>query len=112
MPSMEDLKITVQVARVLATLLSDPTGEHYGLTVMQSAKLASGSLYPILRRLEAAGWVTSSWEAVSREEAGRNRRRYYRLTGEGIKRARQELAELSASTATPTKRRAGKLATS
>lgn len=40
--------------------------------------LPEGSIYPALHRLEARGWVTSSWELV----AGR-RRRVYELTGRG-----------------------------
>jgi PadR family transcriptional regulator PadR len=37
------------------------------------------SLYPLLYRLEARGWIQGRWV----EKAGQRRRRYYRLTGEG-----------------------------
>ena len=47
--------------------------------------LGEGSVYPALRRLEAAGWVTSSW----RNEGGR-RKRVYRLTKRGEKRLSSE----------------------
>ena len=39
------------------------------------------SLYPLLYRLENRGWIQGRWV----EKAGRRRRRYYRLTGEGRK---------------------------
>ena len=39
------------------------------------------SLYPLLYRLEARGWIEGRWV----EKAGQRRRRYYRLTGEGRK---------------------------
>jgi DNA-binding PadR family transcriptional regulator len=47
--------------------------------------LGEGSVYPALRRLEAAGNVTSSW----RSDGGR-RKRVYRLTKRGEARLRSE----------------------
>ncbi|GAA0266166.1 PadR family transcriptional regulator [Cryptosporangium japonicum] len=92
------MRITVPTARVLAALLADPDADHYGLELMQAAGLASGTLYPILRRLTEAGWLTASWEDVDPAEAGRPARRYYRLTAEGATEARRALAELRAQT--------------
>ncbi|MBO0830609.1 MAG: PadR family transcriptional regulator [Actinobacteria bacterium] len=40
--------------------------------------LPEGTIYPALHRLEARGWVTSSWRSVG----GRNRR-VYELTDDG-----------------------------
>ncbi len=37
------------------------------------------SLYPLLYRLEARGWIEGRWV----EKAGQRRRRYYRLTASG-----------------------------
>jgi transcriptional regulator len=37
------------------------------------------SLYPLLYRLEARGWIHGRWV----EKAGQRRRRYYRLTSQG-----------------------------
>jgi DNA-binding PadR family transcriptional regulator len=47
--------------------------------------LGEGSVYPALRRLEASGFVASSW----RTDGGR-RKRVYRLTKLGQKRLRSE----------------------
>jgi PadR family transcriptional regulator PadR len=85
-------QMSLQTQQVLRVLLNDPVAEHYGLEIAKAAGLASGSLYPILGRLEHDGWVTSDWENVNQHEAGRPRRRYYRLTADGAIWARQELA--------------------
>jgi PadR family transcriptional regulator, regulatory protein PadR len=94
----ERLTITVPVAKVLAALLSEPTTDRYGLDLMKAAGLRSGTLYPILVRLERAGWLQARWEDVDPVRAGRPARRYYRLTADGVTRARSELAELHAQT--------------
>ncbi len=50
---------------------------------MKAAGLPSGTLYPMLARLEDQKLVTSAWETP---QAGGDRpRRYYQLTGEGIR---------------------------
>jgi DNA-binding PadR family transcriptional regulator len=85
-------RMTMQTLAVLRVLLDHPLEEHYGLELSKAAGLASGSLYPILARLEQHGWVTSDWEQVDQHEAGRPRRRYYRLTPEGAAGAEQSLA--------------------
>ncbi|MER7335407.1 MULTISPECIES: PadR family transcriptional regulator [unclassified Micromonospora] len=92
------VRITVPVAKVLAVLLSEPDGEHYGLRLMQQTGVASGTLYPVLARLQDAGWLTARWEDEDPAEAGRPVRRYYQLTAEGITRAQAVLAELRATT--------------
>jgi DNA-binding PadR family transcriptional regulator len=93
------VKITVPVVRVLAALLTDPEGEHYGLGLMQQTRVASGTLYPILARLQHAGWLASRWEDEDPADTGRPVRRYYQLTAEGATQAQVTLTELRASTA-------------
>lgn len=77
---------------VLAALLEAPDEEHFGLEIAATSGLKSGSLYPILSRLEDHGWLTSRWEDVDPSAVGRPPRRYYKLTGSGHAFARQELA--------------------
>lgn len=90
--------MTLPVARVLAALLRDPDGDHYGLSLMKAAGLASGTLYPILTRLTEAGWLTKHWEDIDPAAAGRPARAYYRLTADALPVARQRLAELHEQT--------------
>jgi len=61
------------------------------------AKLKSGTLYPILLRLEQAKWLESRWEADDPRQLGRPRCRLYRLTGLGARKANKVLAEVRAA---------------
>jgi DNA-binding PadR family transcriptional regulator len=92
-------RLTSSVLKVLAALLADPASEHYGLQLMQQTGLPSGTLYPILVRLERAGWVQSRWEQVDPAAEGRPTRRYYRLTAEGAAEAGAEVARMHAQMA-------------
>jgi PadR family transcriptional regulator, regulatory protein PadR len=86
-------RMTMNVLKVLRVLLEDPTSEHYGLEVGQAAGLRGGSLYPVFGRLEDAGLLVSRWEDSDPAEAGRPRRRLYKLSSEGVAYARQAIAE-------------------
>ncbi|HEY3009773.1 MAG TPA: PadR family transcriptional regulator [Micromonosporaceae bacterium] len=88
------VRITTPVLKVVSAMLADPAAERYGLDLMQDTGLASGTLYPILVRLERAGWVESHWEDIDPVAEGRPSRRYYRLTRDGAARARHEIALL------------------
>jgi len=70
-------------------------GHRYGFDVMRATNLPSGTVYPLLRRLEAAGLVTSSWEQDQDVQGeGRPRRRYYELTLEGARVLSESLERL------------------
>jgi PadR family transcriptional regulator, regulatory protein PadR len=85
--------------RVLRVMTADPTAPHYGYDLMKAAKLPSGTLYPMLARLQQEGLVESEWEAQREDASGRPPRKYYRLTGDGLRVARLELAEASSAPA-------------
>ena len=90
--------MTLQVQLVLGAMLADPGAERYGLQLCEETGLRSGTIYPIVARLEQLGWVESSWEDPAQHVAeGRPRRRYYRLTGEGEFQAREALARVRQS---------------
>jgi PadR family transcriptional regulator, regulatory protein PadR len=89
-----DLRITAAVAKVVAAFLTDPAADRYGLDLIRTTALPSGTLYPVLVRLERAGWLTKAWEEIDPTVAGRPARRYYRLTPDGIVDGRRELAAL------------------
>src|SRR5437588_7099848 len=102
-------RITMHTLAVLSVLLDDPEVEHYGLDLAKRAGLKTSSVYPVLMRLEQAGWVTSSWETVEPSEAGRPRRRLYRLTDSGAVAAYRQLAKARNALAirSPTRKRVG-----
>lgn len=93
------LRMTIPTQLVLLALLDEPDQERYGLELAALAGLATGTIHPILARLENAGWVHSHWEQVDPAEKGRPRRRYYRLDPNSMAVVRAELARQSASTA-------------
>jgi PadR family transcriptional regulator len=87
-------RMTLPTQLVLRTLLADPTQEMYGLQICTEAGLPSGTIHPILARLEGWGWLESHWEDAETALAeGRPRRRYYRLSKDGAERARIALAQ-------------------
>src|SRR5215510_12239363 len=75
------MRLTYPTALVLRALLD---GRHHGFDIMDATHLPSGTVYPILRRLNAEGYVRSRWEkeAQARREQ-RPPRRYYELTSGG-----------------------------
>lgn len=85
--------MTLQVQLVLRAMLAEPTKEMYGLQICQEAGLPSGTIHPILARLEGLGWLESHWEDAVPQDEGRPRRRYYRMTQDGAERARIALAQ-------------------
>ena len=59
-------------------------GYRYGFDIMTITGLASGTVYPALRRLEDAGFVASKWESSSVAQAEqRPSRKYYEVTKAG-----------------------------
>jgi PadR family transcriptional regulator, regulatory protein PadR len=88
------VKLTGPLERVLRVLIADPSAPHYGYDLMKAAKLSSGTLYPMLARLQQEGLVDSEWEPQRQEAGGRPPRKYYRLTAEGARVGRLELAQV------------------
>jgi PadR family transcriptional regulator, regulatory protein PadR len=91
------VRISLQTLRVLEAFLENASDELAGADVHKRSGLASGTLYPILLRLESAGWFVSRWERVDPVTAGRPRRRLYRLTATGLARAGELFASFSFS---------------
>ena len=59
-------------------------GHRYGFDVMDATGLASGTVYPALRRLEEARLLRGRWEeAPVAHRGGRPQRRLYELTSAG-----------------------------
>src|SRR5438046_7979103 len=88
-------RITMQTIKVLATFMSPDQDEISGAEIGRATKLSSGTLYPILLRLEEAGWLQSRWEVEDPHELGRPRRRLYRITGIGERKARVAAREIA-----------------
>jgi DNA-binding PadR family transcriptional regulator len=92
-----ELRLTGPTLKVLAFLLSvSKDDEISGVEIARATKLSSGTLYPILIRLEQARWAESRWEEGNPSELGRPRRRFYQLTALGAKKARSAIQEIAA----------------
>lgn len=92
-----DPRMTLTVQLVLRALLEHPTRDTYGLQICRATGLPSGTVHPILGRLEGLGWLESSWEDIDPQKEGRPQRRYYRLSPHGADSARNALARAHSS---------------
>jgi PadR family transcriptional regulator, regulatory protein PadR len=66
----------------MAVLAAVAAGRTYGYKVTEVTGLASGTVYPLLERFEAQGWVISGW---SGPEGRGPRKRFYEITEQGRK---------------------------
>jgi DNA-binding PadR family transcriptional regulator len=73
--------MTTATRKVLWALLD--VEECYGLEVVHRTRLAGGTVYPILARLEEHGCVLSRWDCADPHTQG-PRRRFYRITPTGL----------------------------
>ena len=90
-----NLELTPRMADVLKVFLADPAESRYGFEIMRATGQPSGTLYPILAKLEKAGWLTGGREDIDPHAEGRPARRFYRITGTAVPVARSQLAALS-----------------
>ncbi len=98
----ETLRQELRRGSLILAVLGQLRAEHYGYTLRKAladagVEIDEGALYPMLRRLESQGLLTSEW----REEARRNKR-FYRLSPDGeavLDRLVEEWSGLNASVA-------------
>ncbi len=79
----ENLRVELRRGSLVLAVLIALRQERYGYTLRKALDdaglpIEEGALYPLLRRLESQGLLTSQW----REEDRRNKR-FYRLSPEG-----------------------------
>ncbi|MEV6302976.1 helix-turn-helix transcriptional regulator [Actinoplanes sp. NPDC051861] len=90
-------RLTPQLVAVLLVLLESPATPRWGRDIARVIGLKTGTLHPILARLEQSGLVESCWEAPDAVDRGRPRRRYYRFVPGGVQVARRAVAEAAGS---------------
>ena len=89
----ENLRLELRRGCLVLAVLAQLRAEHYGYTLRKALadeglEMDESTLYPLLRRLETQGLLTSEW----REEDRRNKR-FYRLSKEGKVVLKQLLEE-------------------
>lgn len=87
------MKLSRKAFQVL-TFLANRGVVASGAQIGRELKLASGTLYPLLAKLEKNGLVYSEWEIGDPKLLGRPRRRFYNITGAGAANIEHELTEL------------------
>jgi len=89
---LEALRQELRRGTLILAVLGALRTERYGYTLRaalagQGVEIEEGALYPMLRRLEGQGLLTSEW----REDA-RRQKRFYRLSADGAA-ALEQLAD-------------------
>ena len=87
---MKSPRLSRETLQVLARFVERPARWRYGYDLSRDTGLKSGTLYPILMRLEKYALLEARWEPT---EAGVPPRHTYRLTPAGLELARAKLAE-------------------
>jgi len=87
---MAKIRRSPQTDLVLQEFLEQARDWRYGYDLSRGTGLKSGTLYPILMRLSERGWLETEWEQTP--EAGRPPRHLYRLTSDGVRWAREQVA--------------------
>ncbi len=71
-------------------------GVTYGLDIVARTGMPSGTVYPTLGRLRKSGLIKAQWEDQRvAEREGRPRRRYYDLTGDGVRALAEGAARMA-----------------
>ena len=84
---------------LLASLLEAGERWSYGYELASLTGIKSGTLYPLLIRLEASGHLEAEWQQPA--ASGRPPRHAYRLTAAGQRLAREEAAAPGRAAAGP-----------
>jgi DNA-binding PadR family transcriptional regulator len=77
--------LSAHARQLLAALLARGCAWSHGYELARTASIKSGTLYPLLMRLEALGYLEAEWQQPA--ERGRPPRHAYRLTPSGMKLA-------------------------
>jgi DNA-binding PadR family transcriptional regulator len=91
--------LSVAAKSVLAVLLQRAGGWSYGYDLAKVTGVKSGTLYPLLIRLEEKGFLETEWQPPV--EPGRPPRHAYRLTASGVEVARTNPVEAAGAVRPP-----------
>ncbi len=91
----ENIRLELRRGLLIVAVLAQLRREHYGYTLRKDLadlglEIDEGTLYPLLRRLETQGLLTSEWR-----EENKRRKRFYRLSADGRQILKQLLTEMA-----------------
>lgn len=90
---IEKMRMELRRGSLTIAVLAQLRAEHYGYTLRKALEelglaIDEGTLYPLLRRLESQGLLTSEWREEDKRE-----KRFCKLSAEGRKVLSQLLTE-------------------
>ena len=90
---LENLRLELRRGCLVLAVLAELRTEQYGYTLRKALAqhgidIDEGTLYPLLRRLEAQGLLVSEWR-----EEDKRKKRFYRISRDGKIVLKQLLAE-------------------
>jgi PadR family transcriptional regulator PadR len=91
--AFENLRLELRRGSLILAVLAELKAEQYGYTLRKALshhglEIDEGTLYPLLRRLETQGLLTSQWR-----EEDKRKKRFYQLSPEGVRILGQLSAE-------------------
>jgi PadR family transcriptional regulator PadR len=90
------IRLTLPTRLVLDVLLAAPL---WGYQLIAETDLGPGTVYPMLKRLQAAGWIEGTWEDAVPPD--RPRHCTYAVTEKGAREYAEALARRSAARRRP-----------
>lgn len=87
---MERLTRHTPATAAVVGALMESSESIWGLQVVKMTGLKTGTVYPILERLEDAGWITSEWDTDLTRKGPR--RRYFKLEAEAVPYAQEYIS--------------------
>ena len=89
----ENLRLELRRGCLVVAVLAELRSERYGYTLRRALAdsgmaIDEGTLYPLLRRLESQGLLTSEWR-----EEDKRQKRFYRVSRGGAQILKRLLAE-------------------
>jgi len=97
---LQGLRLELRRGCLTLAVLGQLRSEHYGYTLRRALAergldIDEGTLYPLIRRLETQGLLSSEWR-----EENKRRKRFYRLSADGeiiLQKLLDELRAINAS---------------
>lgn len=105
---MESLTRRTPATAAVVGVLLESSNAIWGLQVVKATGLKTGTVYPILERLERAGWITSEWDTDLTRKGPR--RRYFKLEADAVPLAQEYVSSQQPKLSLATELRSGRFA--
>lgn len=76
------IKLSIPMLKVLKLFLEQPEKPLFGFQIVNKIHINQSTVYPLLIKLETAGYLKAYWEKLDPTILDRPRRRYYQIRSE------------------------------